>query len=692
MSWTIGRRTLIGFIILILLSLAVGGFSALQFNLIQGTLTELKQTNQELAGISHRLTTEITPLAQLIETISSGAQAAVSASQLVTAKLDSGGASLVKKKLAQTAKAIAQAKTMSQKAGQNQMAPALDKAAAGVKSFGLAFDKAVKEIESVASAQEILNTQGRNMLGLSDRFVKEQNMRLQIDNADGNTQMAETRKSVIGQSRDIKDNSFKIMLNVSQFLRTGDPKLLEDNDLLFTGLEMRAKLAITYLEDTKETSLKNLRKVTAAADKAKGSLARLSASHKALQEAMANTAAQGTAIKSAAAALAALNQKMQKSASRRSSDISGKADLAMDKTVQKADQAIWLTLAGVGAATVLGLFLAWFVARGITKTTTRIAEDLAAAARRVGETSHELANSSHQLAEGATDQAASLEETSASLEEISSMTRQNSDNAGQANSLMADTRQTAEQATQAMHNTTGSMAEIKTASQEIEKIIKTIDEIAFQTNLLALNAAVEAARAGEAGAGFAVVADEVRSLAMRAAEAAKNTQALISDTLGKVQAGGDALERTESQFSALLEGTDKVGELVAEIAAASGEQNQGIGEISEAMNQVGKVTQRTAAMAQGSESNAQAMEEQAGELHALVNGLLRLAGGKAGGANRGEITAESAQEDTTAEIELLPDNTATKKQGSNNDKTLSKVSPAAQAIPFNEDEKSFVDF
>ena len=128
------------------------------------------------------------------------------------------------------------------------------------------------------------------------------------------------------------------------------------------------------------------------------------------------------------------------------------------------------------------------------------------------------------MAEGATGQAASLEETSASLEELASMTKNNADNAGQAQSLMAKTEQVGQEANEAMRGLSQSMQEISTAGAEIERIIKTIDEIAFQTNLLALNAAVEAARRVEAGAGFAVVADEVRSLALRAAEAASETR------------------------------------------------------------------------------------------------------------------------------------------------------------------------
>ncbi len=139
------------------------------------------------------------------------------------------------------------------------------------------------------------------------------------------------------------------------------------------------------------------------------------------------------------------------------------------------------------------------------------------------------------------------------------------------------------------------MGEISTASEETQKIVKTIDEIAFQTNLLALNAAVEAARAGEAGAGFAVVADEVRNLAMRAADAAKSTAGLIEGTVKKIKDGVDLVGTTNEDFSKVAESSSKVGELLVEIAAASKEQSLGIEQINTAVTEMDKVTQQNAA-------------------------------------------------------------------------------------------------
>jgi methyl-accepting chemotaxis protein len=220
-----------------------------------------------------------------------------------------------------------------------------------------------------------------------------------------------------------------------------------------------------------------------------------------------------------------------------------------------------------------------------------------------------------------------LEESSASLEEMASMTKQNADHASQADQLMKQTRQVVDQANSSMAQLTSSMADITRSGEETSKIIKTIDEIAFQTNLLALNAAVEAARAGEAGAGFAVVADEVRNLAMRAADAAKSTAGLIDDTTLNVKTGSDLVSNTNDAFAQVTESASKVGELVAEIAAASDEQARGIEQITTAVSDMDNVTQQNAANAQESSSSSEEMYSQAGYLKKTVARLVALVGG-----------------------------------------------------------------
>ena len=240
------------------------------------------------------------------------------------------------------------------------------------------------------------------------------------------------------------------------------------------------------------------------------------------------------------------------------------------------------------------------------------------AANQVGSASGQVASSSQQLAEGSSEQASSLEETSSSLEEMASMTRQNADNAGQANTLMKDANQVIGKANESMGDLTTSMNDISKASEETSKIIKTIDEIAFQTNLLALNAAVEAARAGEAGAGFAVVAEEVRNLAMRSAEAAKNTAVLIEGTVKKVGNGAEIVAKTNEAFTEVATSSSKVGELVGEIAAASNEQREGIDQVNKAVAEMDKVTQQNAANAEESASASEELTAQAQELQSMI--------------------------------------------------------------------------
>ncbi len=198
---------------------------------------------------------------------------------------------------------------------------------------------------------------------------------------------------------------------------------------------------------------------------------------------------------------------------------------------------------------------------------------------------------------GASQQASAVEETSSSIEEIAGMTKHNASKAQEANNLMQEIIDDIETADNSMTSLNTAMEELSNASTETAKIIKTIDEIAFQTNLLALNAAVEAARAGQAGEGFAVVADEVRNLAMRSAEAAKNTAILIEDTVKKIKEGGSLLKTTTNAFVDVSARSKKASELVNEIAVASSEQSQGVDQINRALAEIDESTQQNASQA-----------------------------------------------------------------------------------------------
>jgi methyl-accepting chemotaxis protein len=279
----------------------------------------------------------------------------------------------------------------------------------------------------------------------------------------------------------------------------------------------------------------------------------------------------------------------------------------------------------------LGMVCAFLVGRSITGSLKRIIQGLQNGADQVASASSQVSSSSQALSSGASEQAASIEETSSSLEEMSSMTRLNAEHADQADGLMKEAGTVVDHANGSMKELTQSMEDITRASEETSKIIKTIDEIAFQTNLLALNAAVEAARAGEAGAGFAVVADEVRNLAMRAADAAKNTASLIEGTVKKVKDGSGLVTRANDAFVKVADTASKVAGLVAEIAAASKEQSQGIEQVNRAVAEMDKVVQQNAANA---EENASASEEMNGQAEQMKVHIAELVAMVGGGGNR----------------------------------------------------------
>ena len=313
--------------------------------------------------------------------------------------------------------------------------------------------------------------------------------------------------------------------------------------------------------------------------------------------------------------------------------------------------------------------------RSITHPINRIGADLNESSLNVASISGMVSSASQQLAEGASEQAASIQETSSSLEEMSSMTRQTADSAHQADGLMAEAIQVVAKANESMTKLTSSMEEISQASQETSNIIRTIDEIAFQTNLLALNAAVEAARAGEAGAGFAVVADEVRNLAVRAAEAAKNTAQLIEGTVKQITEGSELVALTNEDFTQVAQSSEKVGELLAEIASASGEQAQGIEQVNQAVSEMDKVVQQNASNAEEAASASEEMNTQAEQMKRMVNDLADVVG-LAVTANGRSVGAVEYQPVALSDHHTLP---VRKEPARSKKKTVGGVADAVQS-------------
>lgn len=309
------------------------------------------------------------------------------------------------------------------------------------------------------------------------------------------------------------------------------------------------------------------------------------------------------------------------------------------------------SFSAITAALIIGLLCVTGVTVGVglnlTRQLKRVAASLRTGAYRLSHGSEEYSTTSESLASGASEQAAALEETSASLEEIASMIKRTSASAQTAKDLGNQTRSAAEAGATDMQAMSQAMDAIKSSSDNIAKIVKTIDEIAFQTNLLALNAAVEAARAGEAGAGFAVVADEVRALAQRSAQSARETTGKIEDSIEKSRRGVELSQKVAGGLTQIVTKARQMDELISEIAVASNEQNQGIGQISAAVSNMDGTTQLTATNARHLADSATDLHAQSTVLNEAVTQLDQLVGG-------GNATTSSEADATQTNLPPAP--------------------------------------
>jgi methyl-accepting chemotaxis protein-1 (serine sensor receptor) len=254
----------------------------------------------------------------------------------------------------------------------------------------------------------------------------------------------------------------------------------------------------------------------------------------------------------------------------------------------------------------------------MSESISAVVSDVVNATMSIDVSAKQISSGTMDLSQRTEEQASSLEETASSMEEMTSTVKQNAENADLASQLAQSARSQAEAGGRVVHDAVQAMGEINTSSNKIVDIIAVVEEISFQTNLLALNAAVEAARAGDSGRGFAVVASEVRVLAKRSADAAKEIKALIVDSLKKVKAGTELVDKSGSSLNDILAGVKKVSEIVAEIAAASNEQASGIEQVNKAITQMDEMTQMNASLVEEAASASRSMEHQATQLSERV--------------------------------------------------------------------------
>lgn len=284
----------------------------------------------------------------------------------------------------------------------------------------------------------------------------------------------------------------------------------------------------------------------------------------------------------------------------------------------------------IGTIVLTGIIIVgvlFTIVKDLVSSLTNITEGIGSSSDFITSASNQLKTTSLKLAEATTEQAAAIQETSATLEETTSMVRQNNQNTIEAAKLAKQSKDCADTSSEGMTEMLGAMTEIKKSSDEISKIIKVIDDIAFQTNILALNAAVEAARAGDAGKGFAVVAEEVRNLAQRSAQAAKDTTNIIESNIGLSDKGASIAKTVSESINEINTQSKKVSELLDEISVATNEQSQGVDQIRQAVLQIESVLQSNAHNADQSAMASEELLNQTTNMNDMISKLTEIVSG-----------------------------------------------------------------
>ncbi|MFH1136748.1 MAG: methyl-accepting chemotaxis protein [Pseudomonadota bacterium] len=652
----LGTKISLGFGLLILIALSLGGLAVVQMSSVSGN--------------ADKLALEYVPEVKVANEVERNSLLTMYAMRGYALSEEEAYLTEARKQLEAVNKSLDDAGDLADKAIHLVKLKGQVNAAAGaVKDYSGLAEQTVNRSQAIAQNRDEMNRAAALYIQNCAAFLEGQNEALTREIREFvDAGKLEERHLKISLVNDIIDlgNEVRIAAWRSQALR--DPKIIQDVMRNFEAMD--AKFLELRAITRQAVNIKQIDDTKAAAGAYKKGMTDLLANWLALQD---------------------LNQKRGEAADRvlEAAQVTSRAGIEnTEEIANDASSALstasTIMIGGLIIALAVGAFLSFFITRSITKPINRIIEALASGADQVSSASGQVSSASQSLAEGASEQAAAIEETSSSLEEMSSMTKQNADNAGQANSLMREAKAVVDKAGVSMKEMNTSMGEISSSGREIGKIIKTIDEIAFQTNLLALNAAVEAARAGEAGAGFAVVADEVRNLAQRAAEAAKNTANLIDGTIKRINQGTELVRTTDEAFTQVAVSSNKVAELIGEIAAASSEQAQGIDQVNQAVSQMDQVTQTNAANAEESASASEELNAQAESMLEVVGELMTLVGGAAASAKmQSDHRTRKPVKTRRAALPLPPARRRPEK------KNGAKVVKADEVIPM---DKDFDDF
>ena len=596
----LGTKIALGFGLLILIAVLLGGLAVIQMRAVSGD--------------SSKLALEYVPEVKVANELERNSLLTMYAMRGYSRSGEEKFLTESRQQLEAVNKSLEEAFRLSEKAIHLvKLKGQIETASTAVKEYGGLVDRTVEQNKGIAKNREEMDKAAAAYMENSLAFLESQNVAMDQEIIAGaEAYKLEERLKKIGMVNDVVKLGFQVRIAAWKAMSFQDPKMIQDALKQFD--EITSKFDLLRPITKQAVNIKQIENINAAAMAYKQAMSDLVSNWLALEE--LNVTRRETSNRVLEAARTTANAGIENTG------------LIANSSMTSLSTASTVMIIGLIVALVVGVLLAFFITRSITKPVNRIIEALASGADQVTSASGQVSSASQSLAEGASEQAAAIEETSSSLEEMSSMTKQNADNATQADSLMSEAKAVVDKAGVSMKQMNESMDEISSAGQEIGKIIKTIDEIAFQTNLLALNAAVEAARAGEAGAGFAVVADEVRNLAQRAADAAKNTANLIEGTINRINQGTELVRSTDEAFTEVATSSGKVAELIGEIAAASAEQAQGIDQVNQAVSQMDQVTQTNAANAEESASAAEQLNAQAETMLEVVGELMSLVSGE----------------------------------------------------------------